>query len=236
MKEKDRIRIIDDIKNQYIQEPAENKLLQQQNILTESYGLVTNQKALLGEPVFTALSQVWSDAEAVMTAAELSLSEKQTLFYSLCNEYFRQLSVLSWKKRRAIKADKMIRRMKKCLSRPIVQNATLQYWLTFCKIAIPILALAFVTELWWIELRHQKSPIWQQTPVLGLCLLSFAGYFYACYHLEGRRLFGDLQSWIHYYQNPQGHSRPVGMFQVLRLLLPPLATIGGALIKIYYQQ
>ena len=128
----------------------------------------------------------------------------------------------------------MIRRMKKCLKMNETKNASTQFWLNFAKIAAPLAIVAFAAEFVLLDLLGTSAPVWQPMLAFIVFVVSFSGYFYACYHIEGRRLFGDLQRWIRYRKNPQGYSKPIDAFQVLKMAVPPLVTLGSAILKIYY--
>jgi len=224
---------IEDIKERYVQAPAGLALEEQRKVLAESFGLASEHTVLLGE-TFERLAAVYHDAEAVLEATDNDNLQKQDLLYSICEQYFSLLAVLSWKKRRQIKSDKLTRKMKKCLKRSAPKSSTVQFWIKYCLYAVPLFIIFLIFEIWFLDLLGTDAPLWQTLFAFLGFGAGFAGYCVVCYHIEGQRLFGDLQSWIRYLQNPLGHNRPISLFQVLKLALPPLATIVSALIKIYF--
>jgi len=222
------------ITEQYILQPVTNALTNQQQILDESFALVSANKNLLKDN-YERIAAVYADAKTVFETMELDELQKQDLLYPIYNEYFSIISILSWRKRRAIKADRLIRRMKKCLKQNVPKNSHIIYWLRFCQICVPLCIVFIITEIKFLNLLQSNAAFWQTGIAFLAFAASFGAYFYFLYHIEGLRLFGDLQQWIRYLKNPQGNAKPIGIVQVLKLVLAPLATIVSAIIKIYFQ-
>ena len=219
---------IAEIKRKYIYGPVAVEIEKQMAVLEESYQLVMMHQGLLGGAL-EVLSEGYDNAALLAASSEVDDLEKQELLYLIYAQYFQCLSSLSWKKRRAIKADQMIRKMKKCIKRDIPEGVAAKYWIPFLKSGVPLFLVSIIFE--WIFLDSRDR---------GIAIISFIvfavsliGYFYVCYQFEGRRLYIDLHKWIRYRLNPQGHGRPVGIIQVLKLVIPPMATLGSALLKIY---
>jgi len=226
---------IETIKEQYILQPVTDALAKQQQILDESFALAVANNNLLKD-INERLAAVYNDAKTVFITLGLDDLQKQSLLYPIYEEYFSIISILSWKKRRAIKADRLLRKMKTCLKHSLPKNSSVKFWIRYCQTSIPLFAVFLIFEILFLDLLGSNAPYWQTGLAFLAFVVSCGAYLYVSYSLEGLRLYGNLQQWIEYLKNPQGHNKPIGLIQLLKLILAPIATIGSAIIKIYLQQ
>ncbi len=222
---------IEEIRKKYISKQNEANLAAQREVLNRSFEDYQNAHKDDGD-MFIAMQALYEDATTLYQEEDVEEGEKQQLLYLIYEAFYEKLGSLSWKKRRRCRADKHIVEMRVCLKKGQKTSATLRYWIDFAKYVVPWILVFFSLEMAFFSLL-KTAPVWQPVLILIGFFASFMAYCLAAYHFEGRRLFGTLQTWIRFRQSPKEYNRPMDVLQGIKMMIPLLVALGGALIKIY---
>ncbi len=179
-----------------------------------------------------AMKELYEDANTIYNETTMEDAEKQKLLYPIYEAFYGNLAGLPWKKRRACQANKHIKAMSACLKKAQPASASLKYWVDFTKFACPFFVLFFILELLFFRLLR-TGPAWLAGLALLGFLVFFTSYCLVTSQMEGKRLFGMLQKWIWFRASPKEQARPLDLLQGLKMLVPLLVALGGALIRMY---